>query len=106
VAQQILEPDDHRRLEAHAERLVDDVQDADAAAVGERLHLDEALGVDREMAGAPAFEAVMFLGLGGRPGGCGFAFQREWKGGVMACFWRIREFVRCLFHFSKLLNTQ
>jgi len=42
------------RLQAHAERLVHHVHDANAAPVGERLHLNESLVVDGEMAGTPS----------------------------------------------------
>ncbi len=69
MAQQILEADDHGRLKTHAERLVHHIHDADAASVGERLHLHESLIVDGEMAGTPAFESEVFLGLRSRPGG-------------------------------------
>ncbi len=54
MAQQVLEPDDHRRLQAHAEGLVDDIEHADAAAVGARLHADAALGIHGVVAGTPA----------------------------------------------------
>ena len=65
MAQQILEADDHRRLQPHAQRLVDDVHDADAAALGERLHLHKAVAVDGKVAGTPALEPEMLLGLRG-----------------------------------------
>ena len=101
VAEQVLEADHHRGLQAHAERLVDHVEHPDAAAVGQRLDVDEPLGIDRKMPGAPALKTVVFLGFGGRPGGCGFAFQcrggRKWLGLAFAG----RETVRCVFLFSK-----
>ena len=69
MSQQVLEADDHRCLQAHPQRLVDHVHDANAATGGERLHLDETIVVDREMAGTPALESIMILRLRGRPGG-------------------------------------
>ena len=69
VAQQVLEPDDHGRLQAHAERFVHHIHNADAPAVGGRLDLDESLVVHAKMAGTPALEPKMFLGLRGGPGG-------------------------------------
>ena len=41
----------------------------DAPAVGGRLDLDESLVVHAKMAGTPALEPEMFLGLRGGPGG-------------------------------------
>jgi hypothetical protein len=48
VAQQVLKPDDHRGLQAHAERFLDDVEHADAAPVDEGLDVDKAVGVNRK----------------------------------------------------------
>ena len=75
LAEEILKADDDLRLEAHAGRLVDDIHDPDRAAVGQRLDLDEAVGIDREVIRAPALETVMFFGLCGRPVGCRFGLQ-------------------------------
>ena len=69
LPQQILEADDHGCFESHAERFMHHIHDADAAAVSGRLHLDETLGVDAEVAGAPAFKPKMLLGLRSGPGG-------------------------------------
>jgi hypothetical protein len=63
VAQEILEADDERGFQAHADGLVDDVHDANLAAVGERLDVYETIGAGAKMAGAPAFETVEFFGL-------------------------------------------
>jgi len=54
---------------------MDDIEDADAAAVGQRLDFDESLVIDRDVAGTPAFESVVFLGFCGRPCRGGFGFQ-------------------------------
>ena len=65
VAQEILETDDHRGLQAHASGLVNHIHDTDAAAVGEGLDVDETAVVHSEVAGTPAFKAIKFFGLGG-----------------------------------------
>jgi len=75
MPEEVLKTDDHRRLQAHAARLVDDIEDPDAALVGAREKFHEALVIDRDVAGAPALETVEFLRPGGGPGGCGFGFQ-------------------------------
>jgi hypothetical protein len=69
VAQEVLEADHQRGLEPHPEGLVDHVEDAYAAPVGQGLDVDEALRVDGEVAGAPALEPVELLGFCCRPGG-------------------------------------
>jgi len=70
VAEQVLEADDHGRLQSHPQGLGDDVQDADPAPVGEGLDVHKPLRVNREVAGAPALEPVVLLGFRCRPGGC------------------------------------
>jgi hypothetical protein len=69
VAEQVLETDDERGLQAHGNGLVHDIHDADGATVGKRLHGHAAVLGDAEVARAPALEAVKLLGLGGGPGG-------------------------------------
>jgi len=54
MAQQILEADDHGRLKTHAERLVHHIHDADAASVGERLHLHDPSLSTEKWPGTPA----------------------------------------------------
>jgi hypothetical protein len=44
---------------------MNDVHDADAAAVDQRFHDDIAFGVDPEMTGAPALEPIEFFRFGG-----------------------------------------
>ncbi len=65
VAEKVLKADDHRGLEAHAERLIHDVHDADGPAIGEGLDVDEAIGVDPEVTRAPALEPIEFFRLCG-----------------------------------------
>ena len=64
MPEKILETDHQRSFEAHADGLIDDVEDADAAAIGERLDVNEAGVVNRDVAGAPPLETVVFFGLG------------------------------------------
>ena len=75
MPERVLHTYNNRRLEAHAGGLVDDVHQADGAAVGKWLHLHKSLGIHRKVIGAPAFETVVFFGLLGRPVGCGFGLQ-------------------------------
>jgi len=75
VAERVLEADDQRGLEAHAFGLVNHVHQADVPIVGEGLDLHKSLGIHREVIGAPALKTVVFLGLRGRPVGCGFGLQ-------------------------------
>ena len=105
MAQEILETDHQRSLEAHADGFVNHVERADAAAVGERLDVQEAGVVDGEVAGAPALEPIEFFGLGGGPGGGGFTFQCGSGGGDRACFCSLRiDFL--YVSFFKIRNTQ
>jgi hypothetical protein len=59
------------------------------------------------VAGAPALKTVVFFGLGSRPGGGGFVFQRcaRETGELWLAFERA-ESVRCMFSFFKSRNTQ
>ena len=77
MPEKILETDHQRSFEAHADSLINDVEDADAAAIGEGLDVNEAGVVNRDVAGAPPLETVVFFGLGDGPGGGRFVFQRR-----------------------------
>ena len=76
MPEEVLEPDDHRGLEPHANSLMNDVEHPDPPAVDQGLDVHKPFVVDRDMSGTPAFETVVFFGFGRRPGGGGFAFQR------------------------------
>jgi hypothetical protein len=64
MPEKILETDYQRSFESHADSLINDVEDADAAAIGEGLDVNEAGVVNRDVAGAPPLETVVFFGLG------------------------------------------
>ena len=69
MPQEILKTDHQGCLQAHPQSLLHHVEDADSATIDQRLHIHESIVINRNVARAPAFETVVFFGLGGRPGG-------------------------------------
>ncbi len=68
IAEQVLDADRERGLQAGGFDFLDDVRDADLAVVTFRVHAEVTLRVHGEVVTSPSFEAVVFFGVFGSPG--------------------------------------
>ena len=68
VAEQVLDANRERGLQAGSFDFLDDVRNTDFAVVAFRVHAEVTLRVHGEVVTSPSFEAVIFFGVFGSPG--------------------------------------